>query len=124
MRKRVMQISEASIKDMLKQGKSANDILVGFDIDPKSLDPSVVSLVSTLISMLASFMDTIDSNFQDMNSKIDDLAKLILSSKNKNSSNSSLPPSKDGYKKPNKSRSLRESSGREDAAPVPSKEAL
>ena len=111
-----MQISEASIKDMLKQGKSANDILVGFDIDPKSLDPSVVSLVSTLISMLASFMDTIDSNFQDMNSKIDDLAKLILSSKNKNSSNSSLPPSKDGYKKPNKSRSLRESSGRKPGA--------
>ena len=111
-----MQISEASIKDMLKQGKSTNDILVSCGIDPKSLDPSAVSLISTLIAMLASFMDTIDSNFQDMNSKIDDLAKLILESKNKNSSNSSLPPSKDGYKKPNKSRSLRESSGRKPGA--------
>ena len=97
---------------MLKQEKSANDILLSFDLDPESLDPSLVSLISTLITMLASFIDTIDSNFQDINSKIDDFTKLILSSKNKNSSNSSLPPSKDGYKKPNKSRSLRESSDR------------
>ena len=30
-----MQASEASIKDMLKQGKRTNDILIGVSIDPK-----------------------------------------------------------------------------------------
>ena len=107
-----MQISEASIKDMLKQGKSAKDIILAFDIDPKSLDSSSLSLISTLIAMLASFMNTIDSNFQDMNSKIDALTNLLIEKKSKNSSNSSLPPSRDGYKKPNKDRSLRESTGK------------
>lgn len=108
-----MKISEASIKDMLKQGKSANEILVCLGFDPESLDPSLASLISTLIAMLSSFVDSIDSNFQDMNSKIDALADMLLESKNRNSSNSSPSPSKDGYSKPaTKSRSLREKSGR------------
>ena len=114
-----MQISEASIRDMLKQGKSANEILVCFGFDPESLDPSLASLISTLIAMLSSFMDSIDSNFQDMNSKIDALTNMLLESKNRNSSNSSLPPSKDGYSKPtSKNRSIREKSGRKPGGQV------
>ena len=113
-----MQISEASIKDLLKQGKSAKDVLLAFGIDPKSLDSSSLSLVSTLITMLSSFMESIDSNFQDMNSKIDALTNLLIEKKSKNSTNSSLPPSKDGYKKPTKNRSLRESSGKKSGAQV------
>ena len=110
-----MQISEASIKDMLKQGKSTNDILLAFGIDPKSLDSSSISLISTLIAMLASFMNTIDSNFQDMNSKIDALTNLLIEKKSKNSTNSSLPPSKDGYSKPSP-KSIREKSGKKPGA--------
>lgn len=114
-----MQISEASIKDMIKQGKSANEILVCLGFDPESLDPSLASLISTLIAMLSSFMDSIDSNFQDMNSKIDTLTNMLLESKNRNSSNSSLPPSKDGYSKPtSKNRSIREKSGRKPGGQV------
>ena len=89
-----MQISEASIKDMLKQGKSAKDIILAFGIDPKSLDSSFLSLISTLIAILASFINTIDSNFQDINSKIDALTNLLIEKKSKNSTISSLPSSK------------------------------
>ena len=99
---------------MLKQGKSTNDILISFGFDPKTIDPALVAFISTLMAMV----DSIDSNIQDMNSDIKDLKKLLISATNKDSSNSSLPPSKDGYKKPNKSRSLRQSSGRKPGAQV------
>lgn len=105
---------EASIKDMLEQGKSTDDILIGFGFNPKTMDPALVAFISTLIAMIGS----IDSNLQDMSSKIDDLKELILDRTNRNSSNSSSPPSKDGYRKPNKNRSLRQSSGRKPGAQV------
>ena len=114
-----MQISEALIKDMLKQGKGANDILVSLGFAPESLNPAIASLISTLITMLSSLMDSIDTNFQDMNSKIDALTDMLIESKNKNSSNSSLPPSRDGYSKPTtKSRSRREKSGKKPGGQV------
>lgn len=114
-----MQISEASIKDMLKQGKSTKDILFAFGFNPETMDPSLLSLFSTMVAILIpllSSVDSMNSNIQDMNSKMDALTKLLIEKKSKNSSNSSLPPSLDGYKKPNKNRSLRESTGKKPGA--------
>lgn len=92
-----MQISEASIKDMLKQGKGTNDILLAFGFSPETMDPSLVSLFSAMVAMLVPLLDSVDSmdsNIQDMNSKIDALTNLLIEKKSKNSTISSLPSSK------------------------------
>lgn len=87
-----MQISEASIKDMLKQGKSTKDILLACGFNPETMDPSLLSLFSTMVAILIpllSSVDSMNSNIQDMNSKMDALTKLLIEKKSKNSSNSS-----------------------------------
>ena len=98
-----MQISEASIKDMLKQGKSTKEVLLAFGFSSEAMDPSLVSLFSTMVAILIPLLgsvDSMDSSIQDVNSKIDALTNLLIEKNGKNSTNSSLPPSKDGYRKP------------------------
>ena len=113
-----MQISEASIKDMLKQGKSTKEVLLAFGFSPEAMDPSLVSLFSTMVAILVPLLgsvDSMDSSIQDMNSKIDALTNLLIEKNGKNSTNSSLPPSKDGYRKPSP-KSIREKSGKRPGA--------
>lgn len=103
------------IQRLIKEGKSPEEILSLYGFDTKAMDTNLISFFINIINVLSSLMSSINTNFEDvqnklstMNNTIETLTKIINEKNNKNSRNSSLPPSSDGYKKaPSTSRSLR-----------------
>jgi len=117
----------ASMKDqileLIRNGSSSMDVLSFYGIDPSKLDPTSMNLMLTvleLLSLLSSDVNNLNDSMKRMEDKMDDLNDTVntlnaaLTSKGKqNSSNSSLPPSREGYGKgSSKNRSLREKSGK------------
>ncbi|MFA7119289.1 MAG: transposase [Sphaerochaetaceae bacterium] len=93
---------------------SFDDLLVQFGVDASNADASLLGLCRFLFSSLQAQKEQLS----ELNANIRDLISRLQESSNKNSKNSSLPPSKEGYKKPpaNKNTSLRQSSGKSPGA--------
>lgn len=114
------------MKDLITRGASMDEIASSFGLDVNVLPPEWILFFSNSIMLTCSMMTQLESfnvKIEGMNEKVDALTSAIgslqdsLREKNsKNSSNSSLPPSKDGYSKPNRNTSLRGKSGRNPGA--------
>ena len=118
----------AEFKDKLTalilSGASTDEILSAFGVDASSLPPEEAALFSNLIMLIMIMQGSINDMNANM-TKMDDtigelkdavtaLGKTLREKNSKNSSNSSKPPSSDGYSKPPapKPQSLREKSGK------------
>lgn len=125
----------AEFKDKLSaliaSGASTDEILSAFGVSSDSLDSNTSDFISKLLMlvvMMKSSLDDMNKNMSQMNETISDLKDAVkaldsnLREKNqKNSSNSSKPPSSDGYGKPPVKdkphpQSLREKSGNKQGA--------
>lgn len=121
------------MKDLIKKGASMEEIASSFGLDVNALPPEWMMFISNSIMFTCSMMAQLESvnskmegmtlEMVGMNDKVEALTSAIGSlqdslreKNNKNSSNSSLPPSRDGYSKPNRNTSLREKSGRKPGA--------
>ena len=110
----------ASIQSMIKAGKTPDEILSLYGFAPSSIDPELRSFMFNLLHLVADLMSSVNTSFEEargrldtMSSTIEALTEIINDNSNKNSRNSSLPPSSDGYRKPPVApRSLRGRSGK------------
>ena len=81
----------------------------------KTCQRNLVILIYYLLATINSLskkLDGIDGKIKNLNNAICDLSKMLSEKNRRNSSNSSQPPSSDGYLKPVRNTSLREDSGR------------
>ena len=106
---------ETRIVSLIKSGMSTDELLSTLGYDPKSLPAEFSALISSLMSIIATLSDKLDGldvKMDAMNDAIADLKQLMEEKNRRGSRNSSMPPSSEGYRKPNRNRSVRESSGR------------
>lgn len=128
-----MQMADGAerIIELVSEGKGVDEILSAFGCDSSLVDQKLLALLSFSFSAVS----ILSSGMNDMNGKLDTMVQTIgamnnqmatqteliaalqdtlREKSNKNSHNSSLPPSSEGYRKPNtkKTTSLREKSGR------------
>ena len=118
--------STEKMKELIARGASIDEIASSFGLDVNVLPPEWVLFFSNSMMLTCSMMTQLESfntKMEGMNEKVDALTSAIgslqdsLREKNsRNSSNSSLPPSSDGYSKPNRNTSLRGKSGRKPGA--------
>ena len=131
-----MESMKDQILELIRNGASSMDVLSFYGIDPSKLDPTSMNLMLTVLELLAllsndiknlnSSMEKMEDKVERMEDKVDDLNDTIktlntaLTTKGKqNSTNSSLPPSMEGYSKgSSKDRSLREKSGKKPGGQV------
>ena len=114
------------MKELIAGGASIDEIASSFGLDVKVLPPEWILFFSNSIMLTCSMMAQLGSfnvKMEGMNEKVDALTSAIGSLQDtlrekdsRNSSNSSLPPSKDGYSKPNRNTSLRGKSGKKPGA--------
>ena len=122
-----MEFSE-KMKELVKSGATINEVASAFGLDVSSL-PQEWSLFFTNMIMFSCsqqlLLENMNSNISSMKDQVSALTSAVtcLQSEirernSKNSSNSSKPPSSDGYSKPsiNKKTSLREPSGKKPGA--------
>lgn len=106
---------ETRIVSLIKSGMNTDELLSTLGYDPKSLPAEFSALISSLMSIIATLsdkLDCLDVKMDAMNDAIADLKQLMEEKNRRGSRNSSMPPSSEGYQKPNRKRSVRESSGR------------
>ncbi len=95
---------------LITSGASTDEILTAFGVSSDSLTPDVSNFISKLlmlVMMLQGSLDDMNKNMAQMNETVSDLKDAVKAldsdlreKKEKNSSNSSKPPSSDGYGKP------------------------
>ena len=110
------------IKELIARGASIDGIASSFDLDVSVLPPEWILFFSNAMMLTCSMMAQLESfnaKMEGMNEKVDahtsaigGLQDSLRERSSRNSSNSSLPPSSDGYSKPNRDTSLRGKSGR------------
>lgn len=113
--------AKEKISELIASGASTDDLLSSYNVDSGSLPPNAILLISDLIMTVLSMQGSIngmsnklsqmDNTISDLKDAVTDLSSNLKEKSKKNSSNSSKPPSSDGYSKP-APKSLRKKSGR------------
>ena len=116
------------LKELIKNGATVADVASAFGLDMSTLPPEWFMFMSNMIMFsfsMMSMMEGMDSNITGLKDQVSGLTSAVTSLQSelrerskKNSSNSSMPPSREGYAKPNanKNTSLREASGKKPGA--------
>ena len=116
------------LKELIKKGATVADIASAFGLDMSALPSEWFMFLSNMIMFsfsMVSLMEGMDNNIVDLKDQVSGLTSAVTSLQSelrerstKNSSNSSMPPSREGYAKPNvnKNTSLRETSGKKPGA--------
>jgi len=111
------------IEKLVNEGASSFDLFSSLGIDPSMTDANTLNVIASLFEMLSSMMKEmkeLTGSVKDMGEKFDNMSSTIkeltsgINSRSKtDSTNSSLPPSSDGYGKmpASKKRSMRVKSG-------------
>ena len=112
--------------ELIKEGKTLEEIMAANGVISSNLDSFTLSFIKSLFSLVVSIKDSVDSSNNKITQLTDQSQALteqvqalvnLMQAKNKiNITNSSIPPSKEGYSKPNRNRSLREPSSRKPGA--------
>ena len=105
---------ERELIELIKAGKTPIEVMSTLGIDTSETS-SMLSFIGYLFSIIISIKSSVDNTAEQTKILTEQVKSLVdmMQAKNKtNSSNSSLPPSREGLSKPNRNRSLRESSGR------------
>ena len=112
---------EDRLMAMLDEGRTPSEIIASFGISSADLPSDVSMLISNLLFLVSKMSRSVDQlnhsiagisgKMDSMGSAINDLTRIINEKNRRNSSNSSMPPSSDGYSKP-APKSLREKSGK------------
>lgn len=109
-----MESFEDKLMAMINEGKSPSEIAASFGVSSADLPSEAAILISNLLFLISKMNKSIDNlskGMNDVKDAIRDLTAVINEKNKRNSSNSSMPPSSDGYSKPSV-RSLREKSGK------------
>ena len=116
------------LKELIKNGATVADVASAFGLDMSTLPPEWFMFMSNMIMFsfsMMSMMEGMDSNITGLKDQVSGLTSAVTSLQSelrerstKNSLNSSMPPSREGYAKPNanKNTSLRETSGKKPGA--------
>lgn len=99
---------------MINEGKSPSEIIASFGVSSADLPFEATMLISNLLFLISKMnksIDNLSNGMNDVKGAIKDLTAVINEKNKRNSSNSSMPPSSEGYSKPS-ARSLREKSGK------------
>jgi transposase len=105
---------EPEMSDVSLKEAGFEDLLVQFGIDASSADASLLGLCRFLFSSTQAQKE----QMAELNATMKDLVLKLQESSGRNSRNSSLPPSREGYRKPpvSKGTSLRKPSGKKPGA--------
>lgn len=104
---------------LIQEGSKPDAVLASIGVQASDLPPAMMPFLSTLFSFIVSVKESVDNNSEQLKALTDQIEKIsnLLEAKNNtNSTNSSIPPSKEGLRKPNRKTSLREPSGRKRGA--------
>ena len=99
------------LKELIKNGATVADVASAFGLDMSTLPPEWFMFMSNMIMFsfsMMSMMEGMDSNITGLKDQVSGLTSAVTSLQSelrerskKNSSNSSMPPSREGYAKPN-----------------------
>ena len=104
---------------LIQEGGKPDEVLASIGVQTSDLPPVMMPFLTTLFSFIVSMKESVDNNSEQLralNSQIEKISNILEAKNNTNSTNSSIPPSKEGLRKPNRKTGLREPSGRKRGA--------